>query len=259
MPFVANDGVRLHYEVAGEGYPLVLHTGAAGDRRMWTSAGYVSALAGYQCILVDHRGHRLSDRPSDLHAHQIDLYVRDVVTILDDLHLPHAAFWGYSDGARVGYALAAGHPARITALVASGAIGPPEESLSSRRDAAATWRERGMAGLIADLEADEDIVLPPWLAEQFLETDVEMFALELEAWGDWVGPWPLFSRITTPTLILVGEREDPDRDCHRAVQRMPRARAHVLPGLGHVGAFLESGTAARYANEFLAEIRGARP
>ncbi len=116
------------------------------------------------------------------------------------------------------------------------------------------WRQRGMAGLVAAVEAAEGIVLPTWLIQQFLETDMEMFALELEAWGDWAGPWQLFSRITTPTLILVGEREDPDRDCDLAVQRMPRARAHVLPGLGHVGAFLQSDTAARYATNFLAEF-----
>jgi hypothetical protein len=37
-----HDGIRLAYDVVGEGLPVVLHLGAAGDSRAWREAGYVA-------------------------------------------------------------------------------------------------------------------------------------------------------------------------------------------------------------------------
>ncbi len=84
-----------------------------------------------------------------------------------------------------------------------------------------------------------------------------MFALELEGWADWSGPWTFFSHLATPTLILVGAKEDPQGDCYQAAQRMRQGQAHVLQGVGHVGAFLASATAVRHARSFLSEFQGA--
>src|SRR5579864_8404252 len=122
MPFVSNHGVRVHYEVSGSGPSVVLHTGGAGDLRMWREAGYASGLGGCQCILLDHRGRGLSDRPGGLKAHRPERYVNDVVAVLDALDVPRAAFWGYSFGRRVGFELAHRHPDRVGALILSGGM-----------------------------------------------------------------------------------------------------------------------------------------
>lgn len=44
MPYVSNKGVRIHYEVEGEGPPLVLQHGSAGSLEDWHEFGYVEAL-----------------------------------------------------------------------------------------------------------------------------------------------------------------------------------------------------------------------
>src|SRR5262245_56247974 len=128
VPYVTNAAVRLYYEVEGQGPPLVLHTGGGGSGSMWRDGGYVAGLSGFQCILFDHRGHGRSDMPGTLEDYRMEYYVSDVVALVDALGLSQCAFWGYSDGAQVGYALAAAHPERVAALVASGAIGDADRS-----------------------------------------------------------------------------------------------------------------------------------
>jgi pimeloyl-ACP methyl ester carboxylesterase len=256
VPTAEGSGVRIHYEVVGDGPPLVLHTGLLGDSRMWRDAGYVEALHGFRLVLVDHRGHGRSDRPAGLDAHRIERYAADVVAVLDALSIERAAFLGYSDGARVGYVLAAADPMRVAALVALGV--PGLHDAGERRELAelaALVRASGTGGLVDELERDE-APLPAWLRAHFLETDAEMAALELEAWArHWEGPWPLFETIEAPTLIVVGEGEDPDGQAERAVRAMRDGRHVVLPGVGHLGAFLRPDLVGPPVRDFLAARR----
>ncbi len=248
MPTVTRGGVHIHYEVTGAGSPVLLHTGAAGDLRMWRDAGYVRGLSGHRLISVDHRGHGLSSRPQGLDAHRIGEYAADVLAVLDAESVDRCAFVGYSDGSCVGFELAVQTPARISSLVALGSI-----EVSERRSALArACRAAGMAELMRLIQADEELEVPSWLWLQYLETDVEMFCLELEAWADWPGPWPYLDRIAVPALIVVGELEDPDGEARRAAGAVAQGASVELPGLGHVGAFLASDRVLAQLRPFLA-------
>lgn len=58
MPYADHQGTRIHYEVEGDGPPLVLQHGFTGNLKRWYSFGYVAALkSNYRLILVDARGH----------------------------------------------------------------------------------------------------------------------------------------------------------------------------------------------------------
>src|SRR5579859_5799955 len=228
MPQVDNDGVKIHFTVEGENFPVVLHTGAGGDAGMWEQAGYVEGLDGFQSILIDHRGHGRSDRPDGVENHLTERYVSDVIAVMDTLKIERTAFWGYSSGCCVGYALAAAHPERVTALIASGSIGPrdyaePEQRLDAQRRAAVV-HQHGLGELIKGLEEAEGIAFPHWFWRQMVETDREMFALELLGAAEWRGPWSVLREIQCPVLMLVGELEDPDGDNRRAASVLPNAR-----------------------------------
>lgn len=256
MPYTTSpDGTRIFYEVEGDGFPIVLHTGAGGDLLMWRGAGYTTGLRGYRLILMDHRGHGRSDKPRDVELHRMERYVADVIAVLDATGIDRAAFWGYSDGTRVGYALATAHPDRVTALICQGgmdaadATGQRKEA-KQRQALARRVRKQGMPRLDAEIEEVEGITLPDWLRQNFLDTDPEMFALELEGWMPWSTPWPLLPQITMPALLLAGEGED-DGNVARAAEALPDARYAIFPGLGHVGAFLRSDLALPHARAFL--------
>ena len=57
MPYLANDDLRIHYEVTGSGEPLVLYHGLTGSGERWRDTGYVANLSDAYClILIDACG-----------------------------------------------------------------------------------------------------------------------------------------------------------------------------------------------------------
>lgn len=258
MPYVESAGVPIYYEVVGEGFPVVLHTGGGGDGGMWEQGGYVAGLEGFQRILLDHRGHGRSGKPADIEAHRKERYVADVIAVLDALGIDRAAFWGYSGGAAVGYALAATHPERIAAFVAQGAIGTgdndtPENQAEAERMAQIV-RERGVGCFVEG--AFEEGEVPEWFMEQMRSTDGEMFALQVLGSMPWHGPWSVLGDIRCPVLMLVGEREDPEGDNSRAAAQIANASCVTFPGLGHLGAYVRSDLALAEAIPFLERVAG---
>ena len=127
MPNVDVSGIRIHYDVTGEGPAVVLHGGLAGDMRLWREAGYLDGLGGMSVVTIDPRGHGLSDRPHGLAAHRIEHYVDDVLHVLDAQQIDRCAFLGHGDGACVGLELTVRHPDRVARLVMIGAIEDPAE------------------------------------------------------------------------------------------------------------------------------------
>ena len=107
MPLIKNQDIRIFYEVVGRGQPLVLLHGFAGNSKDWKRNGYVETLSDdYQLILIDERGHGLSDKPHDPAAYEMQKRASDIVAVLEDLNLKKTPVWGYSMGGEVCFGLA---------------------------------------------------------------------------------------------------------------------------------------------------------
>ena len=266
MPLVHSGGVGINYESIGwdgshDGrVPLLLHTGAGGDLGMWRSAGYIDGLSPRPLLLMDHRGHGSSDRPSSLAAHAMERYVDDVVAVLDHAGAERVAFIGYSDGASVGFAFASAHPARTAALIGLGAHGGEDAPQAERRSQAAEFRTKGLEALVGALAEDDPDPIPGWFADQMRSTDPEMFALELEGWADWAGPWSTLPAIAAPTLLIVGELEDTEPglagiNAREMAARLRNGRAIELPATGHVGLFTRTELTLPAIRSFLDAVK----
>jgi pimeloyl-ACP methyl ester carboxylesterase len=257
MPEVVSGGVRIHYEVAGEGPPVVLHTGAGGDLTIWRHAGYVAGLRGFRTILIDQRGRGRSDRPSTVDAHRMERYVDDVRSVLATAGVEATAFWGYSSGILVGIAFGAAHPHRLRALVGTGRVRwrdnadlpPLDESAEIRDDVA----QGGVRHELDARMAAENDRFPEAIDRSVREGDPLMHALDGVAWHGWRGPRTPLSNFSAPILLLTGEKEDGERETERTVAAVPGARMIRLPGVGHLGAFYRSDLALPYALPFLRE------
>ena len=122
MPFAILNGVRIHYEVAGSGHPIVLLHGHCLDSRMWQ--GQVAAIASsYTVVTCDLRGHGLSDAPAT--GYSVANYVEELYQLVLHLGLTKPSLAGHSMGGGIALEYALRHPERIStlALVNSGLEG----------------------------------------------------------------------------------------------------------------------------------------
>src|SRR4051794_237109 len=103
-----------HYELTGDGPPLVLPTSRGATTAMWNPN--VKALAKhFQVTRYDTRGHGRSETP--VGPYTIDDVGNDVGELLDELGHDRAHFVGLSLGGMTGMWLGMHAPARIEKLV----------------------------------------------------------------------------------------------------------------------------------------------
>jgi len=250
LPSFSRAGVDLYFEEYGDGLPVVLHTGGAGDRRMWLEGGYLEWLEGYRAIPFDHRGRGRSGRPKRPEQHAFAEYVADVLALADHLALQRYGFVGYSAGAFVGYDVAARDP-RVVALAALGGVLAADASIEDDPGYLAAVESGGMEGLNRVIEKDEAIELPAWLRHRFAETDREQFLLGVRGSADAPDFWDLLGSLRCPTLLVLGEDEDPGRTGVRMAERIPHAKLDYVPERGHVGAFLDVARVGPLVHAFL--------
>jgi N-formylmaleamate deformylase len=113
--FVSVNGIQLHYQrTGGEKPPILFLHGLTDNGLAWS--GLVQGLeAEFDCILLDGRGHGLSDAPAD--GYDMGQLSRDTIAFLDALGLSKVGIIGHSIGGRLGALLAANYPERVQALV----------------------------------------------------------------------------------------------------------------------------------------------
>jgi pimeloyl-ACP methyl ester carboxylesterase len=249
VPSITNTGVRIHYETVGRGPPIILVHGGLSNSTAWKSAGIVDGLRGYRCILVDRRGYGLSEKPRNVTGYGMEEQVSDIVAVLDALRIRRAIYWGHSNGGYIGFAMVARHPDRVAAFIASGA------GSKYLDEQFVQWlRDEGAQKFTRNLESEEGVAFPPWLWKQFHESDFEVLISECSEFVKWGGERDALPRIQTPTLILVGSKEDSDRESEEDAKRLQNGRAIILEGLGHVGVILRPDLSLPVVKAFLKEV-----
>ena len=112
MPKIDRDGVKIHYEVHGDGPPLILTHGYSSTSAMWQ--GQIEALSKHhKLVLWDMRGHGQSDYPQDPKAYSEALTVGDIAALLDEVGAKRAIVGGLSLGGYMSLAFYRAHPERV--------------------------------------------------------------------------------------------------------------------------------------------------
>ena len=94
---VAKDSVRLHYEEAGSGTPIIFLHEFAADHTNWEpQMRYFSR--GHRCIAYSARGYTPSDVPPDAEFYTYKHFYTDALAVLDHLGIAKAHFVGLSMG-----------------------------------------------------------------------------------------------------------------------------------------------------------------
>ena len=119
--------VRLHFDVAGQGPPLVFIHGMCGRGRVW--AGQVKRLSDeFTCVTYDRRGHGASSDAGT--SHTVPLHGDDFAAFVTGLGLPPVVLVGSSGGARVGLDVLLRYPDLLAGAVLSE---PPVVSLDPQQ------------------------------------------------------------------------------------------------------------------------------
>jgi pimeloyl-ACP methyl ester carboxylesterase len=258
MPELASGGVRLSYDVVGEGRPLVLLHGWCCDRSWWTEPEYVDDLSrDHRLVNVDIRGHGASDKPHEAAAYSKDALTADVFAVADAEGMDRFAMWGQSYGGFIAWMTAAAAPERVSAIVASGMWDPrPLPQSPTETD---EWNEAlrrgGTSALVdrfkMDLGETFEREFPPWAQAVTLRADPEaLLAARAVRWTHGITDEGLGS-FPVPALLIAGELEDADDDAARMAAIIPNGESLRLPSLGHAGACAASALTVPTVRAFL--------
>jgi pimeloyl-ACP methyl ester carboxylesterase len=249
MPRARVNGVSLYYEVAGAGPPLVLVHGFACGLRTWDPQ--VRALArSWRVVTYDVRGHGISEAPAEPAAYSQPISVADLRALLEHLKIRKAAVGGLSMGGNIALNFALAHPEMVTALIVA--------DTGAGSDAAADWvaTVRGLADALErdgpEAFADAAMANPLFgryvaqgpAAERFIRSCLMTHrARGLAHTGREVltkrpslyALAPRLRALAIPTLLIVGEHDEPCVKVHRFLaDTIPGARHVVIPGVGHL-------------------------
>ena len=111
--YVDREGVKLYYQIRGEGDPLLLLMGFGADHDAWTPHTDTYE-KHFQCILPDNRGVGMSDAPEG--PYNTAMMADDAIAILDHLGIDKFHVAGISMGGAIAQQVALRHSERVRSL-----------------------------------------------------------------------------------------------------------------------------------------------
>lgn len=249
MPIARINGIKIYYEDAGSGRPLVLVHGFSCGIRSWDPQ--VRSLSrSSRVITYDVRGFGISEAPESAQAYSQSLSVADLAALLEHLGIQRAAVGGLSMGGNIALNFALTYPDRVSALIiadtGAGSDDTAEWIAGAHRYADAA--ERGGVEAFADLACANPLFARyieqgpdcerfiraclmthrargiAHTAREVLSKRPTIYSLERK-----------LGELRVPTLLIVGEHDAPCVKVHAFMARtISGARSIVLPGVGHL-------------------------
>lgn len=116
MPFAELNGLRVHYSLAGaEDAPALVFSNSLGTNFSMWDAQFAALEKDYRILRYDTRGHGQTGVPAG--PYSIELLSRDVLALLDHLHLDRVNYCGLSMGGMIGMWLGINAPERFRRIV----------------------------------------------------------------------------------------------------------------------------------------------
>jgi pimeloyl-ACP methyl ester carboxylesterase len=276
MAFITtDDGVKLHYEEAGSGTPVVFVHEFAGDARSWEPQMRFFARR-YRAIAYNARGYPPSDVPEDPERYSQARARDDIRCVLDALGIARAHIVGLSMGAfaTLHFGMAYGHRA-LSLVVAGGGYGAhPAHYAQFQADSRAHAefiRREGMARFAATYGYGptrvQFLAKDPRGFEEFIRHLAEHSAIgSANTLLGYQARRPSLYDLTeqmkaidVPTLIVAGDEEEP---CLEACLLMKRCIATaglaILPRSGHAINLEEPALFNRLLADFFHQVESGR-
>lgn len=249
MPFANSAGLRIWWEEAGEGLPVVLVHGYTSNLRThWKATGWVEHLAAsHRVIALDLRGHGRSDKPVRSAAYMRSKLAGDVLAAMDAAGVGQAVLFGYSMGAMVGVQALLEHEERFPAAILGGmGVTWP----ASRSDSCRGEEDGDTPAPYRDLQRSIGAGLS-WLRHY------NYFAMRALSRGMFHGQQPMpaerLREIAMPVLSVTGTRDMYCPGTLALAELLPNCRRVALDGQTHTSVVSDPRYKAA-VDAFLAEV-----
>lgn len=223
---------------------LLLHHGYARNLLFWQPL--VPLLAGqYRVLRFDARGCGETTRPPPPCVFSFEQFAADAIGLIDALGMDRVHWIGESSGGIVGLTAALSHAKRLhTLTVCDTPFKRPADIASTyvlgENDRAAAFDKHGVGGwcrqtLSYRLDTTQaSPALCEWYIEQ-MGRNPKYIAVALEQMIGHGDLWPRLPEITTPTLILAGEKSPiaTESMMKQMQERLPAAKLVAIRGYGH--------------------------
>ncbi len=248
------NGIKVYYEIYGEGKPLVLLHGAFYTIGMnWGQL--IPELARTRKVIAiefQSHGHTLfSDRKLD-----IATLASDVEKVMDYLKIDSADVAGYSMGGSVAYQFAVQSPQRLRKLVIISSTYKTSGWLPEVNSALENFKPEFFDN--TPIKTAYDAVAPDTTKWRSFLKQMFDFAKEPLNIGD-----SRIANITAPVLIISGDNDGLDKielmktykllggGVSADLQPMPKSQLAIVPSRGHVGLMMDTKTILKYMDDFL--------
>lgn len=250
------NGRELAVEVDGQGPAVLMVHGLGGTANFYQVQA--DALAErFQVIRVDSAG---AGRSPVADGISVESHADDLAAVLDELGVDTAAVVGHSLGTLVVRALAARHPAKVSALALLGAVRAPTDGVrKAQHDRAAVLREQGTApvapGVVANALSEttrrERPEVAAFVRELVMRQDPEGYARNCEALAAATDPGPIAP--TLPLLLVTGDEDKvgPPDASRELADAHGTATVEILPGVGHWTALEAAAATTAHLLKFL--------
>lgn len=262
--------IRVHYNEAGTGEPLVFCEGQGPGTSAWVVYHRVIGPLSkhFRCLLLDQPGYGKSDTVTVKGESRSTMYARTVRDFLDALKIEKATIVDMSFGAQTAQILAIENPARIGKLVlhASGIPGPtlfanqPMDGITAMNEAfenptIQTMRKMMHAFLYEGASySDEDLMLQPRLEAWLSRPDQDEARRNSDrAQRDVSGD---LHKIEIPVLQIHGryDRVSPLEGALRLFNYLPNSQLVILSRCGHWAPVERPEEFARLVTDFVKNV-----
>ena len=248
------NGIKVYYEVYGEGSPIVLLHGAFYTIDMNWGQLIPELSKTRKVIAIEMQGH--GHTPFSDRELSITTLASDVEKVMDYLKIDSADVAGYSMGGSVAYQFAVQSPKRLRKLVIISSTYKTDGWLPKVNGAFKDFKLEFFDN--TPLKTAYDAVAPDktkW--RSFLQ---QMFTFAKVPFN--VGDSNI-AKIAAPVLIISGDNDGLDKvelmktyqllggGVSADLQPMPKSQLAIVPSQGHVSLMMQTKTILNYLNSFL--------
>ncbi len=251
MPHIStDDGVRLYYEEAGSGQPLVFVHEFLGEYRAWEpQLRHFSRK--YRCVAYNARGYPPSDVPESPDDYSFEHQRTDLKAVLDALKIDRAHIVGLSMGAFATFYFGMKWPERARSLtlagIGSGSMPESRARFAAESEASAQslldggWEKSAAARTLTPTRVqlrnknprgfDEFVGMVRQHSAKGSANTLRGYQARRPALQDFAAQ---MAACTVPTLIISGDEDEPCLDASLMLKRaMPSAGLAFLAQTGH--------------------------